>query len=166
MSIKKIKFLMYNPFFLGQIFINFLQGYDGPCNYKIFLYILPLIMVKQTRIFLSSANTRSTLESIFSSKKLEIYGVEISKNIELINFADGYNYFKNLTNEVIIILYNEGELIYDDKGFIAKNRHEIHHKKPSNKAQKEFFKAAYYLGVILKKYTLKEINQILGVQSL
>ena len=139
MTTSDIKLLTYNPFFGKEILKHFICGYPKKkvSLNQIFL-VFPLVFNDGARKILSTANKNSTLESLFldnSKGKRTLGGIE-----------KRYQLFKDLTQKSILLSYKEESLIIDNEQVIAKK--EVDFKNEKDPIIKDFYRAAYYLGVI------------------
>ncbi|HDR7805739.1 MULTISPECIES: three component ABC system middle component [Bacillus] len=153
MSIKSIQVISLNPFFTSKIIQSFLTGYGKEkVDLSLLYLVLPFIMFKESRDVLSSANKKSSIYSL--------YYKNLNKRTALINFNRKYERMKGLTNESLIVASNEEAINLEEKITLLK---ELHYQSEKDKYIKKYYKAAYYLGVILSKVSYIEVYRKLGV---
>ena len=61
-----------NPHFYSLLIQGFISGYDSPCDLKLSFYVLPILLNKDSREKLKTANRKSRIETLYESK-LEIF---------------------------------------------------------------------------------------------
>ena len=67
MSISHIKCLSLNPHFYALLIQAFLSGYEKPCEVKLPFMALPILMYAESREKLTTANSRSRIDTLFRS---------------------------------------------------------------------------------------------------
>lgn len=163
MSIKHLRALSLNPHLMGKFIQNFLDGYGRPTDLMITFYVLPIILYKDSRNKLSSANTRSSLESLFRNK--DIYdnneNLRLSGKVNLAGLVDRYDELKNCTKQAIIILSNEKKIKFGTEIILLSTDKYDNYKGNI----RTFLKAAYYLGIVFSKTTREYLDSFLGVKA-
>ena len=161
MSIDKLRMLSLNPHFLGKLIQNFVQGYGKPADLKLIFYVLPIVLYKDSRGKLSSANSRSSIESLFQSKT-SFEGnekVKLSGKVSLAGFVERFEVLKNNTKQALIILSNEGKIgLGTHVSLLVEEKYDNYTGNVKNS-----LKAAYYLGIVFSKTTSEYLNSFLGV---
>ncbi|MCK4258044.1 MAG: hypothetical protein KAX49_03650 [Halanaerobiales bacterium] len=161
MSIKYLKILSLNPFLMGKIFQNFLEGYGSPVEFKLIFYVLPIILYKDSRDKLSTANKTSRIDTLFGKKCT--YGgdenLKLSGKVNLSGFLERFEELKELTKTTLIVLSNE-EKIQIGNMIVLKQKDKYDKYYGNIRAT---LKAAYYLGVILAKTSTDNLDNFLGV---
>lgn len=71
-----------NPHFYSLLIQGFLSGYDSPCDLKLSFYVLPILLNKDSREKLKTANRKSRIETLYESK-LEILKQKFQGNVDL-----------------------------------------------------------------------------------
>lgn len=161
MSIEHLKTLSLNPFFMGKVIQNFLEGYGSPIEYKLIFYVLPIVLYKESRDKLSSAKKTSRIETLFGGKQdySRNKDIKISGKINLSGFLERFEELKEITKLALIVLSTE------EKVLLSK---EIYLKEKDNYQYyageiKSTLRAAYYLGVIFSKTSSEHLDYFLGV---
>lgn len=163
MSIDKLRILSLNPHFSGKIIQNFIQGYGKPADLKLIFYVLPIVLYKDSRNKLCSANSRSSMESLFQSK-MDFGGTDtlkLSGKVCLAGFVERFNLLKKETKHALIILSNAGKINLD--GYVSLKTEDKYSNYSGN--MKTTLKAAYYLGVVFSKSSKEHLNFFLGVKG-
>jgi len=157
--------LMFSPVWVSTLLHHFLSGVQqyNPHGIKTeLLYLaIPLIVDDITRKQLTTANTKSTLSSIFyNTKELENNRLDI-KNA-LLNKNDHVKQYHEITNRGLIYLGSIEKL--DIKQFITVDT--VVDLKKEKGIRREFCKAAYYLGIILAKEDYRNVFVKLGITNI
>lgn len=161
MSIRNIEILMYNPLFLSNIIQCFITGYEKEVDLKTLFYVLPVVMYKDSRNELNRARANSTLYSIFAKDdNFEEYGTKLNTKFCLNQITDMFNEYVGITKQTVIVLANQNKIIFNGK--ISLNQEFHYNKSPAE--IREYFKAAYYFGKILKSIELVEFESFLGIK--
>lgn len=153
--------LMFSPIWVSKLLHYFLSGAQKINSSGIkteLLYLsLPFVVDDVTREKLSKAVTRSTFSSILKNDdSLEIKNALLNKNNQI-------EQYREFTNKGIIYLANIETMKID--GFVTvKNL--IKYDKEKQAINRDYCKAAYYLGVILAKEDYKNIFVKLGITNI
>jgi len=164
MSIEHLKTLSLNPFMMGKILQNFLEGYDSSVEFKLIFYVLPIILYKDSRDKLSTANKASRIDTLFGNKQAYAYGedenIKLSGKVNLSGFLDRFEELKGLTKKTLIVLSNEEKIqLGNEIVLLQKDKYD---KYSGN--IKATLKASYYLGVVLAKASPDYLDNFLGVR--
>lgn len=139
MTTEEVRLLTYNPFFGKTILHHFVCGFaDNKASLNLIYLVFPLIFNESSRKILNTARTDSTLETSFLDTpkgKISLAGIE-----------KRYDYFRELTQKSIIISCSN-KIMLIEKEYI-KAFSEVSFKNEKDLLIKEYFRAAYYLGVI------------------
>lgn len=154
-SIESIQNISLNPFFLSLIIQYFLCGYKKEINIHLLYLIFPIIFYKPSREFLISANSRSTLFTMFFD--------DIDSRVLLGGIQERYRYFKEITNEAIIVAVNEKKIAINETVVLIEK---VDFGKIKEKEVKKYFRAAHYLGILFSKMHYIDIFRRLGVKSI
>lgn len=150
-----------NPHFYSLLMQSFLSGYQKPCEIKLPVMAIPILLYADSREKLKHANSRSRIDTLFQSSQ-KISDSKISGRTRLSGYIDRYNFLKNYCKQAIIILFSEGK--------ITVNKHKIILMKTiSYKDYKddigEWVKCAFNLGVVFSKATEDHLSFFLGVNT-
>ena len=161
MSINYITRLSINPHFYSLLMQSFLSGYQKPCEIKLLVMAIPILLYADSREKLKHANKRSRIDTLFQSSQT-ISESTISGRTRLSGYIDRYNYLKKYCKQAIIILFSERK--------ITINKHKIILMKTiSYKDYKddigEWVKCAFNLGVVFSKATEDHLSFFLGVNT-
>ena len=160
-SLKNIESLSLNPHFFKHLISCFLSGYGKPCDLRLLFMVLPILLYAPSREKLASANSRSRLDSLFSSK-IEIQeNVKLSGKTRLAGFLSRYEMLKSATKKTIIILFNQEKISIQGR-YITINK--MISYDSYDKSVKKWMKASYYLGKVFSKSDINHINYFLGVE--
>lgn len=162
MSIEHLKTLSLNPFIMAKIFQNFLEGYGSPIEFKLIFYILPIILYKDSRDRLSTANKTSRIDTLFGKKFVfnENENLKLSGKVNLSGFLERFEELKELTKKTLIILSNEEKIQLGNKILLLqKDKYDKY-----SGYIKTMLKASYYLGVVLSKTSMNYLEDFLGVR--
>lgn len=139
MTTEEVRLLTYNPFFGKNILHHFICGFaNGQASINLIYLVFPLVFNESSRTILNTARKDSTLETSFLDTpkgKISLAGIE-----------KRYEYFKDLTQKSTIILCSEKAMLIEKEFF--KVLSEVSFKNEKDLLLKEYFRAAYYLGVI------------------
>lgn len=162
MSINYLKTLSLNPFLMGKLIQNFLEGYGRPADLILTFYVLPIILYKESRDKLYTANSRSTLESLFLNKASfdDNENLRLSGKICLAGFLDRFNELKPYTKQALIVLSNE-QVIKLGPGVSLLTTDKYDNYKGNIRT---YLKAAYNLGRVFAKTTREYLDTFLGVR--
>jgi hypothetical protein len=163
MSIESLGILSLNPFLMQGILQNFLQGYGGEAEFDLVFYVLPIILYKESRDKLITANSKSRIDTLFGNKDILEYDSKrkISSMTRLGGFTQRFNELQELTKRTIIVLCNENKIELREKIVLLKKYNYKNYK--GSKDHKSTLKAAYYLGVVFSTTSIQLINEFLGV---
>jgi hypothetical protein len=163
MSFEHIKTLSLNPYMMGKIIQNFLEGYNSPIEFKILFYILPIILNKDSRDKLSDARKTSRIDSLFGKKQEynDNENLKLSGKVNLAGFLDRYTELKDLTKNTIIVLVSEEKISIANSTILVKKDN---YSNYLNSNIRETLKASFYLGVIFRKSSIEHLDNYLGVK--
>lgn len=150
-----------NTHFYAFLMQAFLSGYNKPCEIRMLLMVVPILLYKESREKLVRAKSSSKLETVFQNPR-EIHGNKISGKTRLAGYIDRYNTLKPYCKESIIILSSEEKIALSENKIIALS--EIDYKKVEGK-MKDWARCAYYLGIIFSQTTVENVNYFLGVDE-
>lgn len=150
---------MYSPQWIAKLLHYFLSGAQSVNGEGIkteLLYLsLPFIIDAATREKLTSTLKTSTFSTVFqNNNSLEIKNSLIQKNEQV-------KQFREFTNRGIIYLGNIEEL---QIGSFTKVMNTVDFKK--QKTNRDYYKAAYYLGVVFAKEDYRNIFIKLGITNI
>jgi len=153
--------LIFSPLWVSKLLHHFLSGAQqiNPKGIKteLLYLLLPFIIDDVTREKLSGAMITSTFSSIFKNKDtLEIKNSLFNKN----NQVEQYHEF---TNKGLIYLGNI-EMIKIDRFTNIENI--IKFQKEKQAINRDYCKAAYYLGVIFSKEDYRNVFVKLGITNI
>jgi hypothetical protein len=155
-NLYSIKMLSLNPFFMSLILQHFLSGYkEKKVEFHLLYLVFPIIFYKPSREFLFRANKKSSIFSMFLD--------DVESRILLGGIQERYYYFKEITDEAIIIAANEGKISINTKVSLLKK---VDYEKIKVADVRYYFRAAYYLGVIFSRTNYVDIFRKLGVRIL
>ncbi|APC39966.1 three component ABC system middle component [Clostridium estertheticum] len=161
MSITHIETLVYNPIFLSKVIQSFMTGYGKDVDIKTIFYVLPIVMYKDSREILNSARSNSTLYSTFSKDNdFDNYGLKLNTKFCLNQITGIFDDYIEITKQSIIVLSNQHKILFNGKVSLLEK---FEFKKSPNLIR-EYFKAAYYLGIILNKIEVIEFEDFLEIK--
>lgn len=147
---------------MGKLIQNFLEGYGKSADLILTFYVLPAILYKDSRNKLASANSRSSLESVFQNRD----GYDNNENLKLTakanlsGFIDRFDELKDCTKQAIIVLSNEEKIKLGSEVLLL-----VTDKYDNYKGNiRILLKAAYYLGIVFSKTTREYLDLFLGVK--
>ena len=161
MSISHIKCLSLNPHFYALLIQAFLSGYEKPCEVKLPFMALPILMYAESREKLTTANSRSRIDTLFRSPQ-SIGDSKISGKTRLSGYIGRYDALKPYCKEALIILSSENKLIIDKHKIVLIKK--LGYKKFEGTIR-NWIKGAFYLGVIFSKTTEDHLCSFLGADS-
>ena len=161
MSINNIKKLSLNPHFYSLLMQNFLSGYGKPCEIKLLFMAIPILIYKESREKLVTANKRSRIETLFQDYQT-IEDNRISGKTRLSGYLDRYKALKPYCKEALIILSSESKIAINNYKIVVtkKDKYDRYDGKI-----KEWTRCAYYLGVVFSKTTEDHLSYYLGVDA-
>lgn len=159
MSVKKIKQLSMNPHFYSLLIQGFLSGYQKPCDIKLACMAIPILLYSDSREQLVHANSRSSMDSLFSQSQ-KMTESNLSGKVRLSGYIDRYNMLRPYCKKAVIISYSENKIAIKNQKIVLKNK--IDYKIYEGKI-KEWMKCSYYLGIIFSKTSLEHLSFFLGV---
>ncbi|MBV7271483.1 hypothetical protein I6U48_00925 [Clostridium sp. PL3] len=161
MAILHIETLMFNPIFTSKIIQCFMTGYEKELDFKMIFYILPVVMYKDARERLNSARSDSTIYSIFAKEiNFKEYGTKLNSKLCLKHVKYVFEDYIKITKQSIIILANQEKISIS-------NIISLQEKLPYNKTPnliRDYFKAAFYLGKMLKGMQIEEFEDLIGLK--
>lgn len=153
-----IQNISLNPFFMSKLIHSFISGYQKEeVPFNLIYIVLPIIYYRPSRKLLITAQSRSSLRSLFVD--------DVEKAAALGGLQERLFYFYNLTNQSFIIACNEGRIRINAEGLIEPVKN-IDYKDYLNKQVKDFIRSAHYLGLLCSKMEISNIYRLLGVTLL
>ena len=161
MSINNIKKLSVNPHFYSLLMQNFLSSYDKPCEIRLLFMAIPILLYKESREKLVTANKTSRIETLFQDQQI-VEDNRISGKTRLSGYLDRYRAVKPYCKEAIIILSSENKIAIRNHKIeiLKKDKYDKHDGKI-----KEWTRCAYYLGIVFSKTTEDHLSYYLGVET-
>lgn len=149
MKAKDINNLLYNPVWTSKVLHHFISGAcetkTGKLKFELLYLGLPFIFDEVIFEKLVNCNKNSSISTLFKSLELKNQLILMSNKIEA---------FKKITNQGLIYLGNEHELMIND--FIQMNDR-LHYNQVQDLTTKQYFKAAYNWGQIVAKEDYRNI---------
>jgi hypothetical protein len=161
MGIKEISTLSTNPHYYAFLLLNFLSGYDRPCEARLPFMALPILLYSESREKLVNANSRSKMESLFSSYQ-SVNDSKITGKTRLAGYLSRYNALMEDCKKAIIILSSENKIAIKNKNIVVLQK--IHYSNYDGKI-KDWSKSAYYLGLVFAKADEDHLCYFLGVNK-
>lgn len=162
MSLENIKTLSMNPHFYSKVMQSFLSGYESVCEIRLFFMALPILLYSESRKKLASANSKSRMDSLFNTNIQLDENVKISGKINLSGYINRYKKTLDITKKTLIILHSENKIVIkENKIFTLKKISYLDYKDN----QREWLKAAHYLGIIFSKTDIDHLNYFLEVEK-
>ncbi len=160
MSIKDLQTLSMNPHFYSLVLQSFLSGYGSSCELQKSFLVLPMILYEPIRTKLTTANSRSRMDTLFHTSKYTISNMDIDGRSRFAGFYGRYDLLMPFSKKALIILYSEGSISIENYK-IQLHRKIQYQKYEGNVSQ--WLKSAYYLGMIFSKSTNAQLSHYLGV---
>lgn len=149
MSERLIHKMNVNPFWGGLIFRAFYLGYEkSECSLLYHYVILPMVMYSDLRIKLMHITKRATLANFRRNNKLEF-----------IDFQNRIWQQKHLTDLSLLVLANQ-QIIDLKQEVQVKQMFDFENYSAD---VKEYLRAAYHLGVMLKEEPVENVYKILNI---
>lgn len=148
--------IIYPPQWVATILYLFISGaqkINNSIKLELVYLVLPLIIEDKIRERLNKAISTSSFQSIFEKEmndKREYYA----------NISERVRSFSKITNNGLILLGNETEIKFGENITVLKP---TKYTKFHSSTGSEFYKAAYYLGLIFAKEDSRTIFLKLGV---
>ncbi|KMY03623.1 hypothetical protein V476_21840 [Pseudomonas syringae KCTC 12500] len=144
--------LALSPFWLADLIEQFVNGYAKPVPFQLVYLVVPLVLRRESRVPLASCKNTSTIYSAFletANKRSRVSALQLavtnySEHVRLAMLA-----YSARGHELDIMLVNMP---------VDRLRNDT-----TNSTVKEYFRAAYNLGVILSKEELAACFYKLGV---
>ena len=155
MSFSSIQNISLNPFLGSKIIMHFLNGYGKPVPYPLVYLVFPIVFYKSSRDRLINATTRSSLETIF----FDLHKDRIIRE-SLAALEDRVKYFKDLTNQSLIVASNDENIVIEETIRIMNS---VNYKTIKEENIRHYCKSAHYLGVIFSKQSMEDIFTSLEV---
>ncbi|MGQ3481113.1 three component ABC system middle component [Paenibacillus sp. TY11] len=153
-----IQNITLNPFFMSRIIHAFVSGYEkSGVPFNLLYIVLPIIYYRPSRKLLITAQSRSSLRSLFVD--------DVDKAAALGGLQERLFYFYKLTNQSFIIAANEGKIRLVSDGMIELSQ-TIDYKDILNKNVRDFIRSAHYLGLLCSKMEVTNVYRLLGVTLL
>jgi len=149
-----------NPHFYGLLLQGFLSGYNKPCEIRIIVMALPILLSSESRKKLVNANSRSKMETLFNKTCCLENDIKISGKVSLSGYIKRFEELKSYSKKALVILYSKKIILIKDKKIYLIEP--IEYKKFKN-IVREWLKAAHYLGVVFSKSNEDQLNHFLGV---
>ncbi|MEK3968394.1 MULTISPECIES: three component ABC system middle component [unclassified Paenibacillus] len=154
-NVDHIENITLNPFFMSRIIHAFIMGFEkSVVPFNVLYIVLPIIYYRPSRNLLITAQSRSSLRSLFVDN--------VERAAALGGLQERVFYFYSLTNQALIIATNEGRVRLNSEGMIQLSQ-KIDYRDILNKNVKDFIRAAHYLGLICSKMEVSNIYRLLGV---
>ncbi|MGG4441365.1 three component ABC system middle component [Brevibacillus fortis] len=155
--IDHIQNITLNPFYMSRIIHAFISGYEkSVVPFNLLYIVLPIIYYRPSRKLLITAQSRSSLRSLFVD--------DVNKAAALGGLQERVFYFYTLTNQSFIIAANEGRIRLGSEGIELSQT--IDYKDTLNKNVRDFIRAAHYLGLLCSKMEVSNVYRLLGVTLL
>ena len=162
MSIEHIQILSMNSHFYGMLLQGFLSGYNKPCEARLVVMALPILLYSESRKKLSNANSRSKMETLFNKYEKLDNDMKISGKVRLSGYLKRFEELKIYSKKSLIILYSEKKVIIkENKIFLLKPIKYL----DFGSTVREWIKAAHYLGVVFAKSNEDHLHYFLGVDK-
>jgi len=146
---KIIHKLNVNPFLNGLIIQAFYLGYKKTeCSLLMHYVILPIIL---------NGDLRQTLMS--SNKNLSIDEFVHRNKIDLINLQDNLWKSRDMTNEALIVLHNNGQIKLSSIIQINETVNYVNY----NQDLKQYLRSATYLGILFSNESIENIYKLLNI---
>ena len=141
MNISQTETILFSPLFTSKLLLMALAGANNKrLKTELIYYILPLIYNDVIRGKLVRSTSKSTFNTFLNTEvKKELIEVEIL----LANY-------RKKTKEALITLANIHKISISNFLYLEQDE-EITYSKEQNPILKEYYKAAFYLGLILSK---------------
>ena len=158
MKANDINTILFNPVWTSRLLHYFLSGAHSIPNknikFELIYLVLPFIYDDLIFEKLKRLNKKSTFNSLFNNEELK--NCLIRKDEQMVSFTD-------ITNDALIYLGNQTQ-IYIDKHILAKSvlKYQNENKDPF---LKDYYKAAYNLGIIFAKEDYLTIFLRIGAKS-
>lgn len=149
MKIDNINTIIFNPILTANFILYFLSGTkNNKIKTELIYFVLPILYNNKLRLKLSTCKSSSSFKT-FLSDEIKIELIDLSKQAS--------DYF-TLTNESLITLsgYSNMDLMISD--FIKlSQKSTLNYKNEKNEILREYYKSAFYLGLIFSKENYKSI---------
>lgn len=141
---------------LQAVILSFLSGFNGNCSYDLLLIATAFVYSKPCRESLSNANNKSTMQSIFLKQKV----FDDTKSLVLwANVSQRVEILKQNFNLALIDLNSKEQIEFDKT---IKINSVFDYKIYTDNIIKSYLRAAYYLGIMMKKCDSNDIiNSVL-----
>jgi len=141
--------LNVNPFLNGLIIQAFYFGYEKKeCSILLHYIILPIILNGDIRKSLMSNNKNLSIDEFVKRNK-----------IELINLQDNLWKSRDMTNEALIVLHNNGQIKLASTIQINETVNYTNY----NHDMRQYLRSATYLGILLSNESIENIYKSLNV---
>lgn len=149
--------LIYSPEFVARLLHRFISGSlkveQKGIKYELIYWVLPIVMNDDIRILLNNVNVSSSFDNVFYKK---------GSRGELVFIDDFILNSKDVTNKGLIYLNSITDVVVDEYLSVK----ELVDFKSDSKIVNEYFRAAYYLGVMLAKEDYRNLYLKFGVTSI
>jgi|GEM_PF-823705 len=152
--------LIYPPQWVAKILQLYISGAQSQnlsgIKEELVYLVIPIITIDTIRDKLNHAAKTSSFYTVFENEMTDKreYSINISERIES---------FLKITNDGLIYLGNEIEIEFNEYITVSKT---ISYTKFKSSNDRDFYKAAYYLGLIFAKEDYRTIFLKLGVMPL
>ncbi len=147
--------LSLNPFWLAELIEHFVDGYSKPTPFQLAFLMVPLVLRSESRLNLRNLNKNSTIYSAFldsADKRKRVSALQI-----------GVENYRDYTKDAFVVYASKGNefdvLMNNSDSFVSRAG------KTTDTAVKDYFKAAYNLGLVFAKEDLACCFYKLGVFS-
>lgn len=147
MRIFDINTILFNPIFTSNLIHHFLSGAKtNKIKTELLYFVLPLLYNNKILIKLNKSNSASTIKTLLTDEV----------KLELINLESQVKSYSKITKEAIILLSNKTNL--EIGSFVSLEQSKIlHFSIEKDSVLKEYYKSAFYLGLIFSKEDYKSI---------
>ncbi|MDF9507328.1 three component ABC system middle component, partial [Bacillus cereus] len=130
MSSEKIMSISLNPFFCSKLLHHFISGYNKDAELPLIYLVLPYLLYQPSRNVLASANSRSSIHSLFTDN---------DKNINIAGIEERYHTYKQLTNQSLIVACNENLINLSGRNIILSRY--VNYQKETDTLLKQYYRA-------------------------
>jgi len=147
MKIENINDILFSPLLTSNLVLYFLSGTkNNKIKIELIYFVLPIIYNSTLRNKLLKCKSSSSLKT-FLTDDIKIDLIDLSKRMQAYN---------TLTNESIITLSNYIKIEISD--FLSIQQEDVvNFKNEKNEILREYYKSAFYLGLIFSKEDYKTI---------
>ncbi|MCZ8090290.1 three component ABC system middle component [Flavobacterium sp.] len=148
MKVENLNTVLFNPLFTSNLILFFLSGTkNNKIKTELIYLVLPILYNDKLRVKLSKCKSSSSLKTFLSDDDIQIALLNLSQQAK--------DYYK-ITNTSIITLSNYSNIQISD--FIKISQKSIlNYNFEKDQILREYYKSAYYLGLIFSKEDYKTI---------